>query len=269
MEYTIENEYLIVTVTTWGAQVKSVIRKYDDVEHMWQADKSVWGYHAPILFPHAGRVVDGLIEVKGEVYQAKPHGFARLMEHTLVRQTEDTIVLELRSNEETLRMFPYAFRLISTFTLEGDTLHHKLTVENRDADKLYFGIGYHPAFAVPFDEEHTLSDYELRFSEPESPICLDCQPLGLIHGDFYTLGNNIRARDEARTAVNMEPNNYAYQNLLDQLQNPGQSYAGSQQPYAQPSGNPGRFCLSFWLYMMFCQLLSCCCTGRPGGFFFC
>ena len=57
--------------------------------------------------------------------------------------------------------------------------------------------------------------------------------------------------------------------LLDQLQNPGQSYSGSQQPYAQPSGNPGRFCLSFWLYMMFCQLLSCCCTGRPGGFFFC
>lgn len=193
MEYTIENEYLIVTVTTWGAQVKSVIRKYDDVEHMWQADKSVWGYHAPILFPHAGRVVDGLIEAKGEVYQAKPHGFARLMEHMLVCQTEDTIVLELRSNEETLRMFPYAFRLISTFTLEGDTLHHKLTVENRDADKLYFGIGYHPAFAVPFDEEHTLSDYELRFSEPESPICLDCQPLGLIHGDFYTLGSNIRA----------------------------------------------------------------------------
>ena len=30
------------------------------------------------------------------------------------------------------------------------------------------------------------------------------------------LGNNIRARDEARTAVSMEPNNYAYQNLLDQ-----------------------------------------------------
>ena len=193
MEYTIENEYLIVTVTTWGAQVKSVIRKYDDVEHIWQADKSVWGYHAPILFPHAGKVVDGLIEAKGEVYQAKPHGFARLMEHMLVCQTENSIELELRSNEETLRMFPYAFRLISTFTLEGDTLHHKLTVENRDADKLYFGIGYHPAFAVPFDEEHTLSDYELRFSEPESPICLDCQPLGLIHGDFYTLGSNIRA----------------------------------------------------------------------------
>ena len=95
MEYAIENEYLIVTVTTWGAQVKSVVRKIDDVEHMWQADKSVWGYHAPILFPHTGKVVDDLIETKGEVYQAKQHGFARLMEHTLVRQTEDTIVMKL------------------------------------------------------------------------------------------------------------------------------------------------------------------------------
>ena len=120
MEYAIENEYLIVTVTTWGAQVKSVVRKFDDVEHMWQADKSVWGYHAPILFPHTGKVVDDLIETKGEVYQAKQHGFARLMEHTLVRQTEDTIVMELRSSEETLRIFPYAFRLVSTFTLDGD-----------------------------------------------------------------------------------------------------------------------------------------------------
>ena len=33
MEYTIENEYLKVTVTTRGAQVKSVIRKCDNVEH--------------------------------------------------------------------------------------------------------------------------------------------------------------------------------------------------------------------------------------------
>ena len=32
MEYTIENEYLKLTVTTWGAQVRSVVRKSDGVE---------------------------------------------------------------------------------------------------------------------------------------------------------------------------------------------------------------------------------------------
>ena len=83
------------------------------------------------------------------------------------------------------------------------------------------------------------------------------------------LGNNIRAQEEARTAVSMEPNNYAYQNLLDQLQSPGRSYASYQQPYAQPSGRPGQFCLSFWMYLLFCNILSWCCCGGRGGFFIC
>lgn len=191
MEYFIENEYLKVAVTTWGAQIRSVVRKCDHVEHMWQADKSVWGYHAPILFPHTGKVVDGTIEAKGKRYESGQHGFARTMEHTFVAQTEDTIVLELCSDENTLAIFPYEFRLVSTFTLENDTLHHTLTVENLDEEKLPFGIGYHPAFAIPFDENHTYEDYELRFSEMESPICLNCLPTGLVQKDHYSLGSNI------------------------------------------------------------------------------
>ena len=190
-EFTIENEYLKVTVTTWGAQVKSVIRKLDGVEHIWQADKAVWGYHAPILFPHAGKVVDGKIEARGGVYESGQHGFARLMEHDFVEQTADTIVLELCANEETLAKFPYDFRLVSTFSLEGDTLHHSLTVENLDEVQLPFGIGYHPAFTVPFDDKHVATDYELRFDEMESPICLNCLPTGLVQKDHYYLGNNI------------------------------------------------------------------------------
>ena len=193
MEYTIENEYLKLTVTTWGAQVKSVVRKSDGVEHIWQADKNVWGYHAPILFPHAGKVVDGVIEAKGGVYESKQHGFARLMEHELVAMTEDTIVMELRSNDETLAKFPYEFNLVSTFTLENDTLHHTLTVENWDEEELPFGIGYHPAFNVPFDDKHVATDYELRFSEMESPICLNCLPTGLVQDNHYYLGSNIKA----------------------------------------------------------------------------
>ena len=191
MEYIIENEYLKVTVTTWGAQVKSVIRKCDGVEHMWQADKSVWGYHAPILFPHTGKVVDGIIEAKGGAYESGQPGFARVMEHELTAISEDTIVMELHSCPETLARFPYECALISTFTLEGDTLHHTLTVENWDEEAMPFGIGYHPAFNVPFDDKHVATDYEFRFSEMESPICLNCLPTGLVQGNHYYLGNNI------------------------------------------------------------------------------
>ena len=191
MEYCIENEYLKVTVTTWGAQVKSVIRKCDGVEHMWQADKSVWGYHAPILFPHTGKLVDGVLEAKGGVFESSQHGFARVMEHELTAISEDTIVMELHSCPETLARFPYECALISTFTLEGDTLHHTLTVENWDEEAMPFGIGYHPAFTVPFDDKHVATDYELRFSEMESPLCLNCLPTGLVQDNHYYLGSNI------------------------------------------------------------------------------
>ena len=192
-EFTIENEYLKVTVTTWGAQVKSVVRKCDGVEHIWQADKAVWGYHAPILFPHCGKIVDGKFEAKGQVYESGQHGFARTSEHEFVDQTRDTVVLELCSSPETLARVPYEFRLVSTFTLENDTLHHTLTVENLDEEVLPFGIGYHPAFTVPFDDKHEATDYELRFSEMESPICMNCLPHGLLHGNVYYLGSNIQA----------------------------------------------------------------------------
>ena len=160
---------------------------------MWQADKEVWGYHAPILFPHCGKVVNGEIKAKGQTYQSSQHGFARLMEHSFVDQSRDTLVLELCADEETRKRFPYEFRLVSIFTLEGSTLHHTLSVENLDEAALPFGIGYHPGFAIPFDDRHTAGDYELRFSEPESPLCVNNLPHGLMHGNLYYLGTNIQS----------------------------------------------------------------------------
>ena len=192
MDYILENEYLKVTVTTWGAQLKSVIRKCDGTEHMWQADKAVWGYHAPILFPYAGRVKDGIIEARGQHFENLPqHGFARIGEHDLVRHSDNVVEFELCDSEATMAMWPYAFRLLSTYTLIGDTVYHKLTVENRDDEAFPFGIGYHPGFAIPFDDQHTYADYELRFDTPQSPLCLNNLPTGLFQGNTYYLGYNM------------------------------------------------------------------------------
>ncbi len=192
MEYTLENELLRVCVTTNGAPVRSVVRKCDGGEHMWQADASVWGYHAPILFPYTGKLDGGVLEARGSVGTGCPqHGFARTLEHRFVRQSGDTLVLELTDTPETRALWPYAFRLVSTFRLEGDTLHHTLTVENADSEPIRFGIGFHPAFALPFDGAHRAEDYELRFSRPESPLCLGTMPHGLLNGSCYYLGRNI------------------------------------------------------------------------------
>ncbi len=191
MDYSIENEYLKVTVTTAGAQVKSVIRKCDGAEHIWQADPTVWGWYGPILFPHCGKVVEGVIEAKGSAYPSGQHGFARNMEHKFLRQNPGELVLVLESSEQTLLKWPYAFRLYSTFTLVEDSLHHSLTVENPGQEPLRFGIGYHPAYCIPFDGAHDSGDYVLKFDSPQSPVCIGCLPQGLVHGNCYSLGSHI------------------------------------------------------------------------------
>ena len=192
MKYSIENEILKVTVLDRGSQICSVIHKCDGVEHIWQADPNVWGKHGPILFPHCGGLTDGVMNAKGDTYKYTKHGFAKEMAFSLAEQTENQLVLELTDSPETMEYWPYKFRLRSTFTLEGDTLHHTLTVENRDEEEMPFGIGFHPGFAVPFDSEHKAEDYALCFDQVENPICM-ATPKGMISGETYRLGTNITA----------------------------------------------------------------------------
>ena len=102
-------------------------------------------------------------------------------------RSDTELVLALESSPETLARWPYAFRLVSSYRLEGDRLHHCLRVENPGEETLRFGIGYHPGFALPFDEKHSYADYELRFDREESPLCLST-PAGLVTDKTYKLG---------------------------------------------------------------------------------
>ena len=152
---------------------------------LWQADPAIWGRHAPVLFPWTGKLPGGAFTHAGRSYPAGQHGFARDLEHTLLRAEGDTIELELAANEETKARFPFEFVLTSTFRLEGKTVHHTLKVHNPGSEPLQFGVGYHPAFNVPFDAQHTTADYEFRFDRPESPVILDARPSGLLSGKSY------------------------------------------------------------------------------------
>lgn len=191
MEYVLENNVLKATISSAGAELVSLVHKDDAVEHIWCGDKAVWGRHAPILFPYTGKVRNGQFHTKGKTYAGAQHGFARDMEHSLVSIGEDEVVLALRDSEKTWALWPFSFRLVSSFRIDGGTLYHTLTVENPGQECLQFGIGYHPAFRVPFDDRHTYGDYEFRFDREQSPLCLQTQG-GLINGKVYSLGSNIR-----------------------------------------------------------------------------
>lgn len=193
MQYTIENEYLRLTVDTHGAEAVSVVNKATGAEMLWCGDPAVWGRHAPILFPYTGKLTGGKMIAKGKEYAGGQHGFARDVEHTLVGKTETSLTLVLQANEETRAKWPYEFELRSTFELVEKTVRHTLAVYNPSEPELRFGIGYHPAFAIPFDDAHTPADYEFRFDELESPLCVSCLPNGLLNGtDYHYLARNTR-----------------------------------------------------------------------------
>ncbi len=192
MRYSIENDSIRLTVDTHGAEAVSVVNKHSGAEMLWCGDPAVWGRHAPILFPYTGKLTGGKMIAKGMEYAGGQHGFARDVEHQLISQSEDTLVLELQADSQTLPKWPYAFVLRSTFRIEETTVHHTLTVENPVEEQLRFGIGYHPAFAVPFDDKHDTEDYEFRFEELESPLCVSALPNGLLNGQSYYLARNTR-----------------------------------------------------------------------------
>ena len=121
MQATIHNEFLTLTVDTHGAEAVS-LKNAAGEEMLWQADPAIWKRHAPILFPWTGKLVDGTFTAKGKTWKGGQHGFARDLEHTLLRAEGDTIQLELRADDAIkAERFPYDFVLTSTFRLEGKT----------------------------------------------------------------------------------------------------------------------------------------------------
>lgn len=79
------------------------------------------------------------------------HSFARQMKWAVVSKEETAnvtrLVLELKSNEETRRLWPYDFRLQYTVTL-GDQLQVSLVTENTDRIPFEITEGFHSYFRV-------------------------------------------------------------------------------------------------------------------------
>ena len=90
MQAVLRNEFFTLTVDTLGAEAVS----------LKNAAGEVWPRHAPILFPWTGELPQSSYSHKGKTYHVVKQGFARDVEHTLVRVDEHEIVLELRSRPE-------------------------------------------------------------------------------------------------------------------------------------------------------------------------
>lgn len=167
MRYTLENESLIVTVDTFGAEIKSVKNKATGREYIWCGDSAYWGRTAPVLFPFVGSCRDKKYSFEGTDHEITAHGFARDMEHTVVSNTDTEIWFSLKDTEDTYKKYPFHFDFMNGYKLEGNTVSVIWKVVNPGQDRadsnLYFSVGAHPAFVCPLNGEDNKAGYKLFF----------------------------------------------------------------------------------------------------------
>lgn len=161
----IENQVFKVEINPLGAELRSLIDKRDETEHMWEADPKFWPRKAPILFPCVGESKDGLITIEGTQYPMGRHGFTRNQLFEVVGLTGESVVFEFKQNAETLAHYPFNFTFRITYSLDGQSLIHHFEVVNTGDETLGFQLGGHPAFAVPFDRSEAYSDYQVCFNQ--------------------------------------------------------------------------------------------------------
>ncbi len=175
-KYTVTDGRTRVTVNSRGAEIVSVLK--DGTEYMWDARPEYWGRTSPVLFPLVGSLKGKQYRHNGTVYPMGQHGFARDMEFEPVRRSENQLTMALTDNEDTLRIYPFHFRLEISYALEGGRFNVGWRVVNTGKERMYFSIGGHPAFMCPLGGGEMPKDHTLRLYKEGRPLeGFVCTPL--------------------------------------------------------------------------------------------
>lgn len=166
----IENEHIKATFATKGAELQSVSGVHSSTEYLWSGDPKFWGKFSPVLFPIVGALKDNTYFYQGQTYTLPRHGFARDMEFDCRQVGEHEILFTLRHSEETLKIYPFEFRLNLRYRIFGASLCCTYEVHNPASQELLFSIGAHPAFAAPLNQQGSYTDYSLQFNQDQELV---------------------------------------------------------------------------------------------------
>lgn len=159
----IKNDHLEVAISEKGAELQSI--QLNTLEYLWQADSNYWAKHSPVLFPIIGELRDGKYIFDNKEYNLPRHGFARDKIFDAKQTSETSAIFTLRSNAETLAVYPFQFIFQLQYEIKQHTLYCSYIVQNVNERDMYFSVGGHPAFRVPLNENLQYDDYVLAFDK--------------------------------------------------------------------------------------------------------
>ena len=135
-------------INPFGAELCSLRDEHSDIEFMWQADKSVWPRHAPVLFPFVGQLKNFEYRYNGQTFTIEQHGFARDLMFKVINQFENSVMLELTENAHTLQRYPFLFSFKVKYELLENRLSMGFEVLNKGKSPMPVSFGGHPAFSI-------------------------------------------------------------------------------------------------------------------------
>lgn len=163
MMIVIENDWLMVEISTNGAEVRKVKHKKNGLDYMWTGDKAYWGRVSPILFPIVGRLQEDQYQLDDKTYEMSQHGFLRDVVFEVDEQTTTDVSFTFESAGRFLHIYPYDFKACIRYIIIQDSLIVRWKIVNENKVEMYFSIGAHPAFRIPLLENETIEDYSLHF----------------------------------------------------------------------------------------------------------
>lgn len=158
---TISNDILKVSISSNKAELMSIEK--NGKEFIWQANSTVWTQRCPILFPICGGLKEDKYTYGGKEYTLPKHGFAKLSEFEVESVTDKKAVFLLRSNEETLKSYPFEFEFRAIFELGNEKLHISYETKNLSDRDMYYSVGAHESYACP----NGIEEYSVIFDVPE------------------------------------------------------------------------------------------------------
>lgn len=188
---TIENDFLKISIKQKGAELSSLFNKQTNTELLWQGDDAFWGGQAPILFPIVGTLKDNKFIHNKKTYELPRHGLVRKSDHwTIEKIGAFSIKGTFTSDAETLKNYPFEFKLEVIYTIKGKQLEIKHHIFNLGNQKMPFSIGAHPAFNCKVTDEISYSDYYLEFEHSENSKRHFLNTNGIFDGKTELVLNN-------------------------------------------------------------------------------
>lgn len=183
----LKNEILRVTISERGGELLSV-KSADGCEYLWQADPEFWPMHAPNLFPYVGRTAHGGIQSHGKTYKMPIHGFLMNAWMEPVQVSSGVCRLRLESSIVTWAQYPFDFVLYLEYAIEDNCLRVRYATENTGVQTLYYAVGGHPGFRVPFGPKGRFEDCRLIFEDAREPVRVVMKEDGYVTGEESPFG---------------------------------------------------------------------------------